>query len=218
MEYEIIIDFRLLEVSIELSVLEEHLRRIEEQIEQRENTIELELEKVQRIYDDYAEWDIARQELEFEIDFSLPHILRGPFLVTLFSVYESAVSEIAGLIQKKQGREIGMEDLRGDFFDRAKIFYKHVLGFKLSTSNERWRRLMVLSSPRNAIVHTNGRIDLINSKTRKKILGLEGVSDEIGFIVVSGDFLRETFKIVKDDLEDLMARYKEWDTANRERE
>ena len=213
---KIVIDFRLIEVSIGLSTLEVHLKRIEEQIEQRKKEIELELEKAaQRLRDDYAEWDIIRQELEIETEFSLPHILRGPFLVTLFSVYESAVKEIAGLIQKKQGQQIGIDDLKGDLLKRAKRYYKHILGFELSLNNERWKRVVVLSDLRNAIAHTNGRLDMISSTTRRKILRLEGVSDEIGFVILSGDFLRETFAIAKDELEDLIARYKEWDTANR---
>ncbi len=217
---KIVVDFRLLEVGIELTTLKEHLKRIEDQIEQRKKEIALELEEVRRLYDDYAEWDLARQELniEIEIEFSLPHILRGPFLVTLFSVYESAVTEIAGLIQKKQGQQIGIDDLKGDLLNRAKRYYKHILEFALSINNEHWKRLMILLDLRNIVAHENGRLEMVSREQRRKILRYEGANESYDYLVVSRDFLSETLALVTDELEDLVARYREWDTAFRQRD
>ena len=42
-----------------------------------------------------------------------------------------------------------------------------------------------------------------------------GVSEYLGCIVVDADFLRESFMLVKEELEGLVDMYKQWDTGNR---
>ena len=210
-------DFRLLDVSLELSTLEKNLELIEGQIESSRQAAKhtLEAKRGELPPDDEAEWDLLRQEYDYEVDFVLPRVLHNPFLVSLFAVYESAVKEIAKLIQKKQGARISLEDLKGDLLNRAKKYYDQVLQFDLSKSNDHWQRLMLLSDLRNAIAHTNGRLDLIKAGTKQKILKSDGVREYFDRVLVEPTFLRETFTMVKDDLESLVARYKAWDTANR---
>ena len=146
------------------------------------------------------------------LDCFLPRILRGPFLVTLSSVYESAVIEVAGLTR---GQKIPPDDIRGDFLESVKKYYKEHIPFELSGDNERWKRLRILYDLRNAIAHANGRFEMIVEKKGEKILKQEGVKKEFGFIIVSGPFLRETFTMVKEELEDLLVRHREWGKANR---
>ncbi len=220
-----LVDFRLGEVSGELDTLKKHLELIEEEIKRGEEAAKAELDaKLRPLYlnkqelslDERDEEHNYREEYYYQIDFVLPRVLRVPFLVALFAVYETAVIEVASHIQKKRGGQISRDDFKGDLLNRAKKYYKRVLQFELSSNNKRWERLTVLAGLRNAIAHTNGRLDMIEEQNRKKmekILKLDGVKDELGFVIVSGAFLRETFTLVKDDLEDLVARYKEWDTA-----
>ena len=214
---KITLDFRLLEVSTELSTLEEHLELIEDQIERgqgqassRRKAKMLDLEP-----DDEAEWSLLQQEYYYQVNFVHPRVLRNPFLVSLFAVYESAVTEIAKLIQQKKGLAISIDDLKGDLLKRSKKYYEHVLQFQLSLGNENWQRVMLLSDLRNAIAHTNGRLDMVSKRTRERILKSKGVREELGCLVVEGAFLKETFAFVKNDLEGLVERYKEWDTATR---
>ena len=214
---KITLDFRLLEVSMELSTLEKHLELIENQIErgQEEARSIMEAETLELESDDEAEWSILGQEYYYQVDFMLPRVLRNPFLVSLFAVYESAVTEIANLIQRKKGVGISIDDLKGDLLRRSKKYYAQVLQFELSLDNDSWQRLMLLSDLRNAIAHTNGRVDMVSKRTRERILKSEGVREEVGWLVVEGAFLKETFAFVKIDLEGLVERYKEWDTATR---
>ena len=172
------LDFRLLEVSTELSTLEEHLELIEDQIERgqgqawsRKKAKMLDLEP-----DDEAEWSLLQQEYYYQVTFVLPRVLRNPFLVSLFAVYESAVTEIAKLIQQKRGLAISIADLKGDLLKRSKKYYEHVLQFQLSLGNENWQRIMLLSDLRNAIAHTNGRLDMVSKRTRERILKSKGVT------------------------------------------
>ena len=217
-------DFRLGEVSGELDTLEKHLELIEEEIKRGEEVAKAELDaNVRELYlnerelslDEKDEEHYYRGEYYYQIDFVLPRVLRGPYLVALFAVYETAVTEVASHIQKKRGGQISLDDIKGDLLSRAKKYYKHVLQFELSSNNKSWERLTVLADLRNAIAHTNGRLDRIRVGTREKILKIDGVKDEVGFVIISEAFLRETFTLMKDDLEDLVARYKEWDTATK---
>ena len=205
---------------MELLVLERHLAIIEDQIVQGRETADYEVKKRSHGLDpdspdDAAEFSLLIQERNFQIDFVHPRVLRGPFLVTLFSVYESAVTEIANLIQKKRSEPLSIEDIKGDFLGRSKKYYSSVLEFDLSMSNEHWQKLRLLSDLRNIIAHTNGRPEATSAKKSKKLLNVTGVSEEIGCIVVTGELLREIFIAVKRELDDLVARYKEWDTASR---
>ena len=211
------LDFRLLEVSMELSTLEKHLELIEAQIErgQKEAWSSREAKMMELEPDDEAEWSFIVQEYDYQVGFVLPRVLRNPFLVSLFAVYESAVTEIAKAMQRKKGVGISIDGLKGDFLQRSKNYYEHVLQFQLALSNDIWQRLMLLSDLRNAIAHTNGRLDIISSRTRRRILKSEGAKEELGCLVVEGAFLKETFAFVKDDLESLVKRYKEWDTSTR---
>ena len=214
------IDLRLIEIEMELSTLQTHIEMIEEQVKQGEEVAKCELhDKWQELRKlncaDRTEWDILHQERDLQVDFVLPRVLRVPFLVTLFTVYEAAVTEIASHVQKEKGLQISIDDLKGSLLDRAKKYYSNVIELRLSTDNQHWQRIKLLSDLRNAIVHTNGRLDLMSSKRKKKILKNDGVSEYWGCIVVDANFLRESFAIIKEELEELMDRYKQRDTTNR---
>ena len=211
------LDFRLLEVSMELIALEKHLELIESQIEQQQKEAQSVMEaKIFELgLDSETEWDLPRQEFCYYVDSVLPRVLRNPFLVSLFAVYESAVTEIAKLIQAREGTKTSICDLNGRVLKRYKKYYENVLQFQLSLGNDSWQRLILLSDLRNVIAHTNGRLDLVDKRARKEILMTAGVKDELGYLVVEGDFLKETFALVKEDLEGLIRRYKEWDTTTR---
>ena len=202
---------------MELSTLETHIELIEEQITRGEEAAERQFRDKWRELncDDEAEWDLLRQERDYQVDFVLPRVLRVPFLVTLFTVYEAAVTEVASLVQKKTGIQISIDDLKGGLLDRAKKYYGSVLQIQLSQDDRHWQRISLLFDLRNSIAHTNGRLDLVKSQRKWKILLNPGVSEYLGCIVVDADFLRESFMLVKEELEGLVERYKQWDTGNR---
>lgn len=208
-------DFTLLLVSIELDTLREHLELIEQQAKWAQNDAEsrfqADMEKLPSF--DEAEWGMLRQEYNYRVDFVIPRVLRNPFLVSLFAVYETTVLEIAGLIQKKQNVRIPLNDLKGDLLERAKKYYSEILQFELSKSNVSWERLALLSDLRNVIAHTNGRIDTIADSKRERLLKSKGVYDWLDFVLVDEAFLKETYALVKDEIEALMERYKAWDSA-----
>lgn len=211
---------RLSRVSVEVSILNEHLELIEEQIKRGEKEAKCKLDTEIRglTPDDEDSWSRPHDEYDYQVEVTLPRILRNPFLVSLFAVYESAVTTIAELVQEEKGQKIAIDDLRGrGFLNRSKRYYRHILQFDLSTDNERWKRLMVLSDLRNAIAHSNGRYEAISKELRRRIKQQGFLDKDTGFIIVPGIFLRETVAVVKGELEDLLARYEKWETAKNPR-
>ena len=155
------IDFRLLDISLELGALEDYLDTIERQIDHIRESDKLLLEaaiKEQNLKTDDPEWLEVHQNYEHRIDFLLPHFFRGPFLISLYAVYETAVTEIARLIQKRQSQAIALGEIRADdFLNQAKKYYKHILHFDLCDDNAAWQQIIMFSQIRNALAHTNGR-------------------------------------------------------------
>lgn len=210
-------DFRLVGASLELYGLEEHLKLIENQIANIQETAHLKARTYIRekcVTPDEPEWHIAWQEYDKRVD-SLPRIYRGPFLVALYAVYESIVTEIADLIQQKQGGKIGLNDLRGSFLERAKKYYKYLLRFELYKEEKVWQDVKILTEIRNAFAHANGRMGMLNKKSRDTIekweRGKIGISTWSGYIMCDEEFVARLFAVVRGSLDDLIKRYKQWD-------
>ena len=211
------IDFRLLDASIELDVLEEHLQLIENQMEHIERTERNKTETYIRkegLCPDDPEWHIAWQKYDYRID-QLPRFFRGTFLVVLYAAYESIVTEIARLIQDKQSQKKKINDLKGDFLERAKKYYKHILKFDLYSDEKVWQQVRMLSILRNAFAHANGRLDMLNERTRNSIQNWaqqkRGISTDDGYIICEANIVADIFSAVRGSLEDLIERYKHWD-------
>ena len=151
-----------------------------------------------------------------------PRLLRGTVLVTLYAVFESTVTEVAGFIQRGQGKRISLDEFKGNrnLLTWARKHFEDYLDFQLTLTenNERWKRLRLLSDLRNAIVHRNGRLDMIKKKEKKEEEEEKekaGIKDVNGFLFVDEAFVKQTFLFVKDELEDLVERCKAWDTAQK---
>jgi len=211
------IDFRLIEVELELSDLHYYLDLLEKQIKERQADYESDLQKIIKekgLTPDDSDWQMV---IDYENlkDYRMPRFFRAPFLISLYAVYESAVTEIAKLIKDKKDIAISINDLRGDFLDRAKKYFKDVLHFQLCQDKKAWQGINVLSVIRNAFAHANGRIEMFNQSLKQKILNLEkqkvGISSESGFIIIEERFSRDTLSSVSASLNDLVKRYKAWD-------
>ena len=161
------------------------------------------------------EWHIALQEYDYYIDFIHPRLFRGPFLVALYAVYESAVTEIASLIQSKMEKKISINDIKGNFLEKAAKYFKHILELNLYSEQKAWHRIKMLAELRNAIAHANGRLEILNNKSRKTIQNWEkqnlGISSHYGYVILEARIVEDIFNTVRNSLEDLVARYKKWD-------
>lgn len=219
---EIDLDFRLLDISLEIYALQDHFELIKKQIPQLievEKSVLKKYRQKENLNPEDPEWDIPRQEFDEKVEFLLPRFFWGPFVVSLYAVYETAITEIAKKIQTGLGCKIALNDIRGDLLERANKYYKNILNFELCNNNTTWQRIKMLSEIRNAIAHVNGRLEMLNSKTQQKIKSWEdqkiGISTYHGYLIVDERFSKETYGEIRFTLEDLVARYKEWDTEQK---
>ena len=216
------VDFRLLDVSLELHALEDHYELIKKQISNLsdiEKASLVEYRKRENLTPKDPEWEFARQEYDHKVEFLLPRFFWGSFIVSLYAVLETSVIEISCLIQKSQKQGIAINDLRGDFLERAKIYYKNVLKFELCSDGTTWQRIKILSEVRHAIAHSNGRMDMLNENSKERIKTLVkqnlGISSYYNYILLDSHFARETFLKVYTMLKSLVERYKEWETKQK---
>jgi hypothetical protein len=211
-------DFRLLELKGDIYALEAHLKLVEDQIERIQKKERLRLNTYIRsegLSPEDSDYHLAINEYDEHIEILLPRFFRCPFLVSLFSVYESAVTEIAQLMKKTLSHGISLNDIKGSFLERAKKYYKHILRFELCSDPNIWQKIMMLAELRHAIAHVNGRIEMLNKDSRKIIKNWEsekvGVTTYSGYIVCDAKIVFKLFQSVRVALEDLMLRYKQWD-------
>jgi len=213
------LDFRLVEVSYALYALEDQLSLIEQQLEEIKNRESAELNAFLRsITPDDPEGEYRSQAFSERNEFVYPRFFRGSLLISLYAVYESAVTEIARLIQKKKGLKISLDDIKGDFLERSKKYYEHVLDFPVCTTNPTWEQIRKLSVIRNAFAHANGRIEMLRGSVREELEKWSrkgtGIKCDISHLSVDASFVSTTLKCVQSSLEDLIERYKTLDTNN----
>ena len=214
-EQSITLDFRLMAVRYELYVLEEYHGRIEAQIA---SLIDMTEQKIRAdikdgIQNEY-ELEAAVAQLTADEAMFIPRLVRHPFLVSLYAVYEATVTEIAGLV--REGKSVGekLDDIEGrDFLDKARKYYECVPCITLTQDNASWSKVRFLADLRHVIAHTNGRIDMATEKRRDKIMK-DGriIVKGPGLMVVGANLLDEIFFTVKSDLEHLVHNYLEWDS------
>ena len=210
-------DLLLSGILYELHYLDENYCRIEEQIRHLKAKAE---EMIQDEYGDLSQPDegechLALDELHHNTTVVIPRLIRHSFLVSLYAVYEAAVIEIAEFIRVRQSQPITLDDLKGRFPRNARKYYKDVLGFKLVRDNVSWQKVCLLARLRHAIVHANGRLDRLRSDDDRKQIKQTGgiVVDGPKLMIIGSDLLDDVFVAVKGDLDDLVSRYKEWDSG-----
>ena len=212
------LDFRLLEVSLDINALDEYYKLIKDQIttliDSEKRSLNEKLKK-ERLTPDDPEWTFYRQEYEYKAEFLLPRFFWGSFIVHVYAVFEISIIEISRLIRKKLNINIDINELKGDFPERAKKYFKNILNFELYSDNSAWQKIRTLADVRHVIAHANGRIDMLNDKSKKRIKSLErenkGISSYDDYVLIESHFAWETFMAVKSILEDLVKRYKKWD-------
>jgi len=172
------------------------------------------LSEIQKNFDE-VEWQMVHQELNELVDELLPRFFRCPFLVMLWATYESGVIHISKYIQNKKGLSLSIGDIKGaSFLKKANKYFQHVIKFSLFTDKKTEDRLDMLRILRNTTAHCNGRIKAIkNPKDINKIktwekgnFGISTISDNLVFTEI---FLRQTYSLVRESLDDLINRTKQ---------
>ncbi|MCY4625811.1 MAG: hypothetical protein OXC99_12550 [Chloroflexi bacterium] len=217
MSQELTIDFRLVEIALEITTLKEHITLIEEHISHATEEAMKKRDDGLRSLTSDSDYEYESDMLNFEYGYFtesfLPRVYRSPFIVGLFAVYETSVKEIAELIGREKGLTVGLNTRGGnsDFLTKAIAHYRDVLGMELSRNEENLKRLEVLRNVRNVIAHNNGRFEMASEKQRQ-VLRMEKLANGYGWILVPRAFLSEMHNVVNEELGELVAMYKAWDS------
>ena len=97
------LDDPLIEASCEIYAFDDYYKALEDQIE---NTLQIQKAQLKdyltqhNLNPDDIEWLAASSNFDQLIDHLIPRFFRGPFIMSLYALYESIISEIATAIQK----------------------------------------------------------------------------------------------------------------------
>jgi len=210
------IDFRFIEILEELSALYEYFNTIEEQIkylyEKRHEEIQ---EKIEKENLDEADIDIEFQEYWHKVEDIYPKLFRGSFIVDLWAFYESSLTQVANFLREHKNISLKLSDIRGDFIERVKKYFKYVLKFELHpvSNNEILKNLYAL---RNGFAHANGKLENMNTGMRNSIKAI--INQNIGIkenanneISIEREFLVSSFDEIRILVTDLIERTRKWD-------
>ena len=211
--------FDLVELEADLSVLKKHLDFVEEQMtfqsEKSEHELNIRLTTSNYDPEDPRDRDTMGDEYYYHqhwVSENLPRLVVNPFIVALWSVFESVVKEMADLIQKKQGEALGLADIKGKHLvDRIEKYYQHILHFPLDLNSSRKEKLNLLGAIRNTIAHHNGRLDRMSSANQKAIRegNVDGISESSdgSYLVIEVKYARSAFELIEQHLRMLFDRY-----------
>jgi hypothetical protein len=208
------LDFRFTENYYELYALGDFRIVLEKQLaaviinEQERFEIELGKQKWDEI-----ELDQIRQAMNDRVYELLPRYFRSPFLVTLWSIVETSITEVAKYLQIKKNKKLSLKDIKGkNFIDQSDKYYRHILEFTLFQNTNILNQLDMLRILRNTIAHCNGRIDAIKENDLIKIKtfrqSYQGIDIYSNSIIFSDNFLKETYDVIKSGIFDLLDRAK----------
>lgn len=209
------IDLRFVGIEYELWALGRMLHEIEPTIKRlasqdKRKTLK-ELEEGGWSHDE-AETSLAFQDIHEMQTYVLPRFLRAPFVVSLWSTYESGVQSIATELRTYlHSPNLRLSQLRGDFFERGRRYFDAVLGLPLEDASDLLTRLRDLYQVRNAIVHANGLKEAMPDEEWTRLgevvlrHGME-LSAGRGMLIPAESYLSEAYRDVGASLRGLVER------------
>lgn len=201
-----------MEIEAELYVTLDHLEALDRELpeitKRERERLESNLEGLNG-----DEWYSTLQWIDEFADEVLPRLYFSPILVQLWAVFESAIIEISNYLKEQGGHSLTVDDLRGNSdYERAQKYYRDVLGYALIEIDGAKERLDLLLLARNAIAHSNGRVDAIKPaklQLRRWEKEKGGVNVGLHYVSFPIGFVKEMALTVKNVLEDLMRRVKD---------
>ena len=164
---------------------------------------------------EHGEHQLANQELEYEVEITLPRVYRGALLLLIWSAYESGVQQVAAFLVQRVKPVLDLSDMRGrTVLEKAKLYFSGVLSFQLFTDDDAKARIGELEKVRIAIAHATGRLASLRPPTRKSIDAMieSGRLDEgLGWIILPKPYLLSAMALVDKELSGLIGRALSWD-------
>ncbi|MES2824366.1 MAG: hypothetical protein V4732_12240 [Pseudomonadota bacterium] len=150
----------------ELYLFNAYLKNLESSVTSiGENFITSEFSSLAQVDDHY------RVQIQSIAEIELPNMLKLPYIVSLYSFYESSVDQLIGFLTKLNNHAIKLSDLGGHNSNTAKYnkYIKHILKLDFQFSESFMNALSKITKIRNFIVHANGNIEYLSSEKVKEI-------------------------------------------------
>lgn len=141
-----------------------------------------------------------------------PQVIINPFIVSLWSLYESVLRDLAHILRRRVGADTDFHEVNGrHFMERIEKYYREVLSYDLGLSDEWRKELRLLCEVRNAIVHGYGKMSSLPKSLRPK--ASSGTLDGIAIakdgdkIVLSAQFAERKFEVVREHILTLLKKH-----------
>lgn len=145
-----------------LSGLEQYLAAIEEQLPYLKSQYGVRLSarlNANRHLMDAEEIQDEEAQISYVTEDLFPRVFLAGFILSLWAVFESAVTDLADYAKSQRAQLFSVGDLRGgDFLAQAMKYFERVLDVRLLPDRHTLDRIELLKAIRNAFVHHNGRI------------------------------------------------------------
>lgn len=200
-------DFRYpgIEIKVELIVLQAYLSQIENGVKSVcESYISAEMKK-------YSDSDFHEYQHVYQIaEDEMPRIIRIPFIVTIYAIFENSVARLLDYAKMKEEKELSLKDINGKSpISTQNKYMKHVLGYEYQFSNKIMRDIGQINTVRNYIAHCNGNIGSLSEDKIKKLKSISGkvvgLSIEQDVIDISYQYLESSMHTIESSLRELMS-------------
>lgn len=200
-------DFRYpgIEIKVELIVLQAYLSQIENGVKSVcESYISAEMKK-------YSDSDFHEYQHVYQIaEDEMPRIIRIPFIVTIYAIFENSVARLLDYAKMKEEKELSLKDINGKSpISTQNKYMKHVLGYEYQFSNKIMRDIGQINTVRNYIAHCNGNIGSLSEDKIKKLKSISGkvvgLSIEPDVIDISYQYLESSMHTIESSLRELMS-------------
>lgn len=188
-------------IKVELAVLSEYLNGMEKGISAVcDAYISKEEEKNKGI--PHYEFSYIYEVAEYEI----PRVIKLPYLVTLYTLFESSVFSLLKYAQEKENKKIGVKDIRGEtLISSYNKYMLHILNYEFSFNQETMLRMSELNKLRNCVAHSNGNLYYENAEIKKILSKNPEIKELNGQLDISYVFLLDTFAFISHSIKGLMA-------------
>lgn len=200
-------DFRYpgIEIKVELIVLQAYLSQIENGVKSVcDSYISAEMKKYSD--SDYHEYQHVYQIAEDE----MPRIIRIPFIVTIYAIFENSVARLLDYAKMKEEKELSLKDINGKSpISTQNKYMKHILDYEYQFSDKIMRDIGQINTVRNYIAHCNGNIGSLSEDKIKKLKSISskvvGLSIESDAIDISYQYLESSMNTIESSLRELMS-------------
>ncbi|CAA0079557.1 Uncharacterised protein [BD1-7 clade bacterium] len=195
-----------IQIRVELIVLREYLSQMEAGIKAVcESYVKIEEKKHFNSSAESHEYSYIYDLAEDHI----PRIIRIPYLVSIYTIYENSVTQLLKYAQKKERAPLALKDINANSLSsKFNKYMAHILGYEFKFDAKTIQALSEITKLRNCIAHANGNLlSLPNGKTDEII---DIANRRSGIIVnaqqldIKYEYLIEAMDIVSTALNGLM--------------